>query len=231
MTVRIEIFGDGAKDALNELRDLSAGLFQSTPLTPAAAPAASRAAAQAIIDDSQMGSAGFGTTVTGDVEVQSGGTTAPQRERGKPSPGRARRTKEEIAEDEAADAAEAAGSGASQISSNPENRVGPEDDAETQTQDEADEQAEVDANREPEKPMTRDDVKAAMTKYLQAFGMNATQEDGPRLIAEVLGAPPKGEEAWKLSLVPEDNQAGLAKLVSAFAQATRDNPYKRTKVA
>ena len=33
---------------------------------------------------------------------------APKRERGKPSPGRARRTKEEIAEDEAADAADAA---------------------------------------------------------------------------------------------------------------------------
>ncbi|CDZ55042.1 hypothetical protein [Neorhizobium galegae] len=228
MTVKIEIYGDGAKDALNELRDLAAGLFSSTALTPATAPAASRAAAQAIIDDSQMGSAGFGTTVTGDVEVQSGGTTAPQRERGKPSQGRARRTKEEIAEDEAADAA---GSGASQISSNPENRVGPEDDAETQAQDEADEKAEVDANREPEKPLTRDDVKAAMTKYLQTYGMAATQEDGPRLIAEVLGAPPKGEEAWKLSLVPEDNQQGLAKLVSAFAQATSSNPYKRTKVA
>ena len=36
---------------------------------------------------------------------------APKRERGKPSPGKARRTKEEVAEDEAADAADAAASG------------------------------------------------------------------------------------------------------------------------
>lgn len=47
-------------------------------------------------------------TFTGDVEVQSGGTHEIKRERGKPSPGKARRTKEEIAEDEAADAADEA---------------------------------------------------------------------------------------------------------------------------
>lgn len=44
----------------------------------------------------------------GNAPVDEAPAEAPKRERGKPSPGRARRTKEEIAEDEAADAADAA---------------------------------------------------------------------------------------------------------------------------
>lgn len=73
---------------------------------------------------------------------------APKRERGKPSPGRARRTKEEIAEDEAADAADAAKQTAAEeanltddvkpaISTGGE-RISPEDE-----QDAADEAAET----------------------------------------------------------------------------------------
>lgn len=72
----------------------------------------------------------------------------PKRERGKPSPGRSRRTKEEIAEDEAADAADAAKQTAAEeanltddvkpaISTGGE-RIGPEDE-----QDAADEAAET----------------------------------------------------------------------------------------
>lgn len=73
---------------------------------------------------------------------------APKRERGKPSPGRARRTKEEIAEDEAADAADAAKQQAAEEAdlkddvklavSTGEERVGPDD-----AQDAADEAAET----------------------------------------------------------------------------------------
>lgn len=73
---------------------------------------------------------------------------APKRERGKPSPGRARRTKEEIAEDEAADAADAAKQTAAEEAnltddvkpaiSTGEERISPEDE-----QDAADEAAET----------------------------------------------------------------------------------------
>lgn len=73
---------------------------------------------------------------------------APKRERGKPSQGRARRTKEEIAEDEAADAADAAKQQAAEEAdlkddvklavSTGEERIGPDDE-----QDAADEAAET----------------------------------------------------------------------------------------
>lgn len=73
---------------------------------------------------------------------------APKRERGKPSPGRARRTKEEIAEDEAADAADAAKQQAAEEAdlkddvklavSTGEERISPDDE-----QDAADEAAET----------------------------------------------------------------------------------------
>lgn len=164
--------------------------------------------------------------------------TQQPRERGKPAPGRARRTKEEIAEDEAADAAEAAasetgdGSGdteARSISQDPENRVSPEDTAEDDAQDAADEAAEVEETRKDETPLTRDDVKAAMTGYVNTYGLPATQEDGPKLIGSALGKPPKGEEYWKLSLIPDDQDA-LRKVVAAFQGALAKNPYSRAKV-
>lgn len=144
---------------------------------------------------------------------------APQRERGKPAPGRARRTKEEIAEDEAAEKAGAA----SQISSNPESRVGPEDDADTKEADAADEKDEVG------KTMTLDDVRAAVNGYVQKYGMPAAQEDGPKIFVEALGTPPADEPYWKMSLLPDD-QPSLLKVVTVWNKATELNPLKRTAV-
>lgn len=166
-----------------------------------------------------------------------------KRERGKPAPGRARRTKEEIAEDEAADKADAATAGAApltavmgkefadkateaarehlggQISSNPENRVGPEDEPETQEQDKADEQAEVEASRDAETPLTGEDVRSAMSLYVKKFGLPATQEDGASIFLDALGTPPKGAEGWKLSVVSEQDQPTLRKAIDAWTSA------------
>jgi len=130
-------------------------------------------------------------TVTGDTEVQSGGT--------KP---RASRKKAETG----------------QISSSPENRVGPEDDAETQDQDKADEAAEVEQSREPEKPLTIDDVKAAVGAYVSKFDMAAAQQDGPQLFVDLLGKPPEGEAYWKMSMLPTD-QESLKKVVDGWTKA------------
>lgn len=88
------------------------------------------------------------TDPDGNASVNEAPPEAPKRERGKPSPGRARRTKEEIAEDEAADAADAAKQTAAEeanltddvkpsISTGGE-RISPEDE-----QDAADEAAET----------------------------------------------------------------------------------------
>lgn len=93
----------------------------------------------------------------------------PKRERGKPAPGKARRTKEEIAEDEAADKAdaEAAGEPKSNISTGEErfDPATPEQDA----ADEADEAAD-EANQNTSGATTRDDVRNAMTKFMDDFG-------------------------------------------------------------
>lgn len=156
---------------------------------------------------------------------------APKRERGKPSPGRARRTKEEIAEDEAADAADAAqaniSTGEARVDpANPE----PEDSAEDQAQDAIDEAEEVEAARDPVKPLTNDDLKAEMTAYVQRFGIPAVQEDGAKIFRAGLGEPPAGETAWRLSLVGDD-QERLVKAVAAWKAALAENPFKRASVA
>lgn len=178
----------------------------------------------------------------------------PKRERGKPSPGRARRTKEEIAEDEADAAAPltvasftalpddatseevaAAFAGLKASISTGEARVDPanpepEDSAEDQAQDAIDEAEEVEAARDPVKPLTNDDLKAEMTAYVQRFGIPAVQEDGTKIFRAGLGEPPAGETAWRLSLVGDD-QERLVKAVAAWKAALAENPFKRASVA
>lgn len=148
--------------------------------------------------------------------------TEPARERGKPAPGRARRTKEEIAEDEAADKAEAAGGATEEVAliSTGEERVDPADVA---AQDAVDEAKEVEEHR---KALTVDDLKSVMGGYVKKFGMEATQEDGPKIFTEALGAPPAGQPAWKVSLLDGD-QERLAKAVDVWTKAVDLNPLKR----
>lgn len=148
----------------------------------------------------------------------------PTRKRGEPSPGKARRTKAEIAEDEAAEASEQAN-----IRSGAEDRVDPEnppaeDDEATAQQDAADEQAEAESAE-----LTIDDVKAVVNDYVAAYGMPAVQEDGPAIFKEALGNPPDGEKFWKFSILPTD-QASLKKLASVWRRAVDENPLKREKV-
>ncbi len=155
--------------------------------------------------------------------VGNGVENAPARKRGEPSPGKACRTKAEIAEDEAADKADG-------LAQSGQSEAAPADDAGTQAQDQADEQAEVEQNRDEEKPLTVDDVKKLATAYANNYGMPAAQEDGPKIFVEALGNPPEGEPFWKFSLVPTD-QAALQKLASIWKRALDENPLKRAKVA
>jgi hypothetical protein len=218
--------GDDARHALRELKGLSDGLLSSVAL-PSPAPA------EAPTDESGQ-SAGFVTNTprAGESEAQ----TAVRRERGKPAPGRARRTKEEIAEDEAADAADQANTTDSfssidaavkQSISTGEERVDP---ANVEAQDKADEQAEVEQTRSEDKPLTVDDVKAVINQYVDKYGLPATQEDGPKIFVEALGAPPEGEPYWKLSLLGGASQDQLKKTVTIWTKAVELNPLKRTAV-
>lgn len=151
----------------------------------------------------------------------------PQRERGKPSPGKARRTKEEIAEDEAADKADAerAAAGAEtgaevadrQISASPEDRQDPDN-----PQDAADEKAETEATKAASgKKLTHDDARGALGKYVNRFGMEAALEDGPKVLNLLFG-----ESVSKVSAIPDD-QESLAKAVAGIDEMTAKNPYKR----
>lgn len=139
---------------------------------------------------------------------------APKRERGKPSPGRQRRTKEEMAEDAAAEAAEVQ-AGAPQIQTNPENRVGPQDTPEDQAQDAADEKAESDANRGT--ALSLDDVREAVGRYYTKFGMGPATAD----IQSIFGC--------KLHEIPDDQNA-FRKAIAAVDDAAEKNPYGRTPV-
>ena len=158
-------------------------------------------------------------------------TTSPQRERGKPAPGRARRTKDEIAEDDAADAADAAVKAAGeetgavvadrQISSSPEDRVDPDNDADA-AQDAADEAAETAQQKAATgKTLTLDDVRNALGKYVKAYGMAAAQEDGPKCITLMFG-----EGKVKVSDVP-DTQEALARAVAGIEEMIQKNPFNR----
>ena len=108
----------------------------------------------------------------------------PKRERGKPAPGKARRTKAEIEEDEAADAADAEPEAKDET---------PADDA----QDEADEAADPVNAKGAE--ATRDDVREAMLAYAAAKGQPALIADMSALLAEMYS----DGSVKKLSEIPE----------------------------
>lgn len=167
---------------------------------------------------------------------------APKRERGKPAPGKARRTREEIAEDEAADKADAAApltvvkhvtlpddatgeqvaeafAGLKSNISTGEERIDPTNPADA-AQDAADEAAEAEATKPAE--LTHDSVRDALQKYLKVYGPPATMEDGPKVFKMLFG-----DATQKVSDIPSD-QASLAKAVAGVEEMTAKNPFSRT---
>lgn len=105
------------------------------------------------------------------------------------------------------------------ISTTPEDRKPPEDDAETQEQDAADEAAEVEAARPAAAPLTVEDVMGAVGGYVEKFGLPAAQEDGPNIFVSALGKPPGGEPYWKKSLLATATQDQLQKALVAWKTA------------
>jgi hypothetical protein len=170
---------------------------------------------------------------------------APARERGKPSAGHARRTKAEIAEDEAADKATAegplnglggtTGSDAVAAISTGEERLSPEDTPEDAAADAADEAAEsAVAKQASGGKLTVEDVRRTMGLYVNRYGMAAAQVDGQEVFKRVIGestmVDDKGNaRGWRASDLPDD-QAVLAKMVSGFEEMTSKNPFNRDVV-
>ena len=222
MTVRIEIFGETAREALDELRGFADDLIR-----PASAGISDLGAAE-VVDRVTESTERM-------LEAAAVAEEAPKRERGKPAPGRARRTKEEIAEDEAAAAAEfapeakkLAEEGAQQfaedraamnITAEPENRVDPADAAQDAEDEAADE-----ANA-PAPEATRDDVRAAMLAYQAAYGTPALMADMTAILNEEY---PAGG-VTKLSEIP-DTSADFARITARLNDALANNTFSRDKV-
>lgn len=138
---------------------------------------------------------------------------APQRERGKPAPGKTRRTKAEIEEDEAADAADqaAAEAGEKPAISTGEARVDPAN-PEEEAQDAADEAADEANQSGPE--ATREDVRAVMVEYSKKKGLPALNADMTAILKEQF---PDGA-VTKLSEIPEDPEAFSAVIAALTAK-------------
>lgn len=101
-------------------------------------------------------------------------------------------------------------------------------DTSDEAQDAADEAAETASEQGEARTITTEDVKAAIGAYVAKFKLPATQEDGPGIFKSVLGAPPAGEPYWKLSILPQD-QDSLAKCEKAWLDAAAK--AERTKVS
>lgn len=222
MPVEIKIIGENADHALAELFGFTGGLSNraamqsTTAFHSKASPETVQAAAAA--------SATVGATVgaTSQEEPTETAAEAP-RERGKPSGGRSRRTKEEIAEDEAADAADAAAAaaaGAQNISTG-EERKDPAEDVEQDKKDEA-----ADAVNAPAAEATVEGLRSVMGEYAKVYGMQAVQADGAKIFVAALGTPTEGA-TWKVSTVPAD-KIGMA--VTAWSEALVKNPFKNAVV-
>ena len=65
-------------------------------------------------------------------------------------------------------------------------------------------------------------MRAALQKYLTAYGTPAAMEDGPKVLTMLFGA-----EVTKVSAVPAD-QASLAKAVAGIEEMLVKNPFKRS---
>ena len=156
------------------------------------------------VDGKPIGAPTAGTlqqaqTETADAE-QTQEADEPKRERGKPAPGKARRTKAEIEEDEAADAADAEPEAKDET---------PADDAEADAQDEADEAA--DPVNAKGADATRDDVREAMLAYAAAKGQPALIADMSALLAEMYS----DGSVKKLSEIP-DKAEDFAAVIAAL---------------
>lgn len=150
------------------------------------------------------------TTIRVDEEHSFVEATVPARRRGEPSPGRKRRTKEEIAEDEAAERAET--TQPAQISTGGE-RLGPEDASDSEDiakQDAADEAAEVEAHRDPQKPLTLDDLRLVVGEYNKKVGLAVSAKQVPIILGCKMTEVPDTQEALAEAIAKVRLAVGLA---------------------
>ena len=151
-------------------------------------------------------------------------TTKPTRQRGQPSPGAKRRTKAEIAEDDAAAVANVASIKADVLAGADEQQK-VYDSPEAQAQDAADEAAEAEAHKTG---LTHDDLRQAVGRYQKKFGMAAAVAGVPALLGCALIDVPEADLAAAIAKVDaavagEAPSADQEKVVEVEKAATKED--------
>jgi hypothetical protein len=91
---------------------------------------------------------------------------------------------------------------------------------EADEQDVADEEAEAEVEE-----LTHDHVRKALRPYVEKYGMEYAQTDGPVVFGKLFG-----ETVVKVSDIPSD-QASLQMAIDGINELTTKNPFKRKEVA
>ena len=143
------------------------------------------------------------------AEAEKAAVEEPKRERGQPSGGRSRRTKAEIAEDEAATQPTTSPVDVLAISTG-EERIDPE----VVAQDAADEAAEAAATKTK---LTRDDLRQAVGAYSKVHGIVAAQKNIPLILGCAIMEVP-------------DTQEALAEAIAKVVSATSGSDAPASKV-
>jgi len=91
--------------------------------------------------------------------------------------------------------------------------------AETTAKDDKDEKAETKGKA---KKLTHDDARQELNKYVKRYGLEAAQEDGPKVIGLVF----KGKGYETIKECPDD-QESLEALIAGFEELLTKNPFNR----
>lgn len=208
MPVTITINGENASHALAELRDFSAGMKYVS--TAAQVAEALRAGPTSVtVDFEEPTAAPAPMTVEVDPVPSSDNGASPAVDKRRKRRGSA---------------------AASEVAPAPQIK---EDDAETQEQDAADEAAEAERGRKEGK-LTLDDLRSALHEYVSAFGMDAAQQDGTRILAAVLAGDASARKPdgspYRVPDVPENNE-DISRAIEGVHEALKKNPFKRERFA
>jgi hypothetical protein len=74
-------------------------------------------------------------------------------------------------------------------------------------------------------PLTLESVRGAFDQYVQRFGVQAAQIDGPILLGRVFGGT-----IQRIKDIPEDDPSKLARIIAAVEGAILTNEFKRPAV-
>jgi hypothetical protein len=220
----LELLGPGTSGIRAEVFEGARAGFAAAPQIVDPSPAVNAEAARQVVD----------TATAGDVQHPTAGPVTPGREPGKPGPGRQRRTKAEIDEDERyPNGFQAGGTQAAQanISSGAEDRVNP-DDQEQGAEDTEDEEADGVGDMDPddqgtaaEPVRTKDDLRKIVGQFGKLF-----QND---MLGVELAVQPafKAAGVENISSCPDDKLGLVFNGMIAIGKRLEENPGEIAEIS